>query len=126
MPEADRPLLADVKREAVRLGADLREMASLRWELARLELEAVTASVKRLAIAVVAAVVLALTALPVLVVGGAEALVTTQKDLVKLRRSEIGQLPLWALRIRMRILAGADLLDDRLARIDSRASPKTL
>ena len=76
MPEADRPLFADVRREAIRLGADWQEMASLRWQLARLELEAVTTSVKRLAITEVVAAVLALTALPVLVVGGAEALAT--------------------------------------------------
>ena len=37
--------------------------------------------------------------------------VTTQKDLVKLRLSRLGDRPLWCLRIRLRIEAGRDVLD---------------
>ncbi|HVS35951.1 MAG TPA: tetraacyldisaccharide 4'-kinase [Gemmataceae bacterium] len=40
--------------------------------------------------------------------------VVTQKDLVKLRISRLGDRPLWSLRIRLHILAGADELERRL------------
>jgi len=69
-----RPLLADLRTELGALGGELREMASQRWELARLELQADLLSAKRLAIAWLAAAVMALTALPLLAVCLAEAL----------------------------------------------------
>jgi hypothetical protein len=71
---ADRPLLADLRAELGALGGELREMALLRWELARLELQADLVSAKRLAIAWLAAAVMALTALPLVAVCLAEAL----------------------------------------------------
>jgi tetraacyldisaccharide 4'-kinase len=37
--------------------------------------------------------------------------VTTQKDLVKLRLSRLGDLPLWSLRIRLQVRSGQDVLD---------------
>ena len=40
--------------------------------------------------------------------------VTTQKDLVKLRLCRLGDRPLWCLRIRLRIESGQDVLDGRL------------
>jgi tetraacyldisaccharide 4'-kinase len=40
--------------------------------------------------------------------------VTTQKDLVKLRLSRLGDRPLWCLRIRLRVESGQDVLDGRL------------
>jgi len=40
------------------------------------------------------------------------ALVTTQKDLVKLRVDQLGGRPLWALRVRLAFLAGQQQLDD--------------
>jgi tetraacyldisaccharide 4'-kinase len=45
--------------------------------------------------------------------------VTTQKDLVKLRLTKLGTVPLWALRIRLRILQGEDVLDRQLLTIPS-------
>jgi tetraacyldisaccharide 4'-kinase len=53
---------------------------------------------------------------------GAEMLLTTQKDLVKLNATEIDGLPLWALRIQLQILSGADVLEEQLDRIRSLAS----
>jgi hypothetical protein len=70
----DRPLLADVRKELGSLGAELREMASARWELARLEVAADLRSARRLAVAWLVAVVMLLTALPLAVAGLAEAL----------------------------------------------------
>lgn len=40
--------------------------------------------------------------------------VTTQKDLVKLRLSDLGDRPLWCLRIRLHVESGQDVLDERL------------
>jgi tetraacyldisaccharide 4'-kinase len=40
--------------------------------------------------------------------------VTTQKDLVKLRLARLGDRPLWSLRIRLRVESGQDVLDERL------------
>jgi tetraacyldisaccharide 4'-kinase len=44
-------------------------------------------------------------------------MVTTQKDLVKLRLDQLGGLPLWALRIRLHFEAGQDALDRNLRRV---------
>jgi tetraacyldisaccharide 4'-kinase len=41
-------------------------------------------------------------------------IVTTQKDLVKIRLSVLGGRPLWALRIQMRLESGQDLLERKL------------
>jgi tetraacyldisaccharide 4'-kinase len=41
-------------------------------------------------------------------------IVTTQKDLVKLRLTRLGERPLWALRIRLHVTAGQELLDRKL------------
>jgi tetraacyldisaccharide 4'-kinase len=40
--------------------------------------------------------------------------VTTQKDLVKLRLARLGDRSLWCLRIRLRVESGQDVLDERL------------
>ena len=69
-----RPLLADIHRELDSLVAEFREMAAARWELARLELEADVRSVKRLLVVCLVAAVMAITALPILVVCLAELL----------------------------------------------------
>jgi hypothetical protein len=63
---AQRPLFADLRDEIGALGAELREMAQTRWELARLELLADLRWVKRLAIAWLVSAILTLTALPLL------------------------------------------------------------
>jgi tetraacyldisaccharide 4'-kinase len=51
--------------------------------------------------------------------GGLEAnlVLTTQKDLVKLRSARLGPVPLRALRIGLEIVAGADVMEDALARL---------
>jgi uncharacterized membrane protein YqjE len=67
--DPDRPLFADATEEMTQLGADLFRIADLRWKLARLELEAAASSVKRLVIVAVVAATMALTSLPILVVG---------------------------------------------------------
>jgi len=74
MADPDRPLFADVRAEAGRLGAELRRMAGLRWRLARLELDAALRSVKWLAIALAVAAIMLTTALPLLAVWAAELL----------------------------------------------------
>ena len=48
-------------------------------------------------------------------------IVTTQKDLVKLRLSRLGDRPLWCLRIRLRVESGQDVLDERLQSVLPRA-----
>jgi tetraacyldisaccharide 4'-kinase len=58
----------------------------------------------------------------------ADALVTTQKDIVKIPRDDLEGLPLWALTIRAELTSGADrfdaLLSDALAgRTDSKVGP---
>jgi hypothetical protein len=69
-----QPLAAGVRAEFGALRGELREMAVARWELARLELQADLRSAKQLAIAWLAAVVMALTSLPLLLVCLADAL----------------------------------------------------
>jgi hypothetical protein len=71
---AERPLLDDVRAEFGALGQELREMVAVRWELARLELQADLLSARQLAIAWLAATVMALTALPLAAVCLADAL----------------------------------------------------
>ena len=46
---------------------------------------------------------------------GADLILTTQKDLVKLRAATLGSIPLSALRIGLEVTAGAGLLDESLA-----------
>jgi uncharacterized membrane protein YqjE len=58
--------LADLKSELRSLSAQTREMFQLRWELARLELQADLQNVKRLAVIGGLAAVMALTSLPLL------------------------------------------------------------
>ena len=70
----ERPLLADFRDELAVLGGELREMAAARWELARLELEADRRTLRGLVLAWLIALLMALTALPVLVVCLAEML----------------------------------------------------
>jgi hypothetical protein len=41
-------------------------------------------------------------------------IVTTQKDLVKLRLAQLGNRPLWALRIGLHIAAGQEVLERKL------------
>jgi hypothetical protein len=43
--------------------------------------------------------------------------VTTQKDLVKLRLSRLGSRELWAVRIRLHVEAGRDALDRQLDQV---------
>jgi hypothetical protein len=70
----DRPLLADLRAELGALGAELREMAAARWELARLEMESDLHTARRLVIAWLVSLLLLLTALPLAVFALAEAL----------------------------------------------------
>ena len=48
---------------------------------------------------------------------GAEAVVTTEKDLVKIDRTELGGRPLWAVRIAAEVVWGRDLLEQRLENV---------
>jgi hypothetical protein len=74
MKPTEKPLFADIRKELVALGRELRAMATARWELARLEVTADLRSAKRLAIVWFVVAVMLLTAIPVLVVGLADAL----------------------------------------------------
>lgn len=71
MAERRRSLLADLEQEIGSLAGELKEMATLRWELARLELRAAVASIRRLAIAWLVFGLMALTSLPILAVAAA-------------------------------------------------------
>ena len=68
MNDPERPLLANVKEQIGSLEADMRQMASLRWKLARMELRAAIGPIKWLAIKLLIAAVTTLTALPLLAV----------------------------------------------------------
>jgi len=70
----NRPLLADLRDELATLGEELREMAAARWQLARLELEADRQTLRSLVLSWLVALLMALTALPLLVVCLAEML----------------------------------------------------
>ncbi len=48
---------------------------------------------------------------------GANLVLTTQKDLVKLRGADLGPAPLRALKIGLEIVAGEDVMEDALARL---------
>lgn len=48
----------------------------------------------------------------------AQALLTTQKDLVKIASPDLQGVPVWAVQIGTRILAGESLLDQQLSRVD--------
>ena len=52
---------------------------------------------------------------------GVEAVLTTQKDLVKLLIPDLADVPLWAAEIGTDLVAGADLLENRLQEILARA-----
>jgi uncharacterized membrane protein YqjE len=68
MADPDRPLVADAQAELAQLAADLRRMAEIRWQLARLELDSALGQAKRLAIAWGIAAVMLATGLPVAVI----------------------------------------------------------
>lgn len=72
MARPDIPLFADLRRAIGSLGDELRDMADLRVQLARLEFRSDVRTVKRFAVALSAAAVLGLTALPLLATSAAE------------------------------------------------------
>ena len=67
MAEVDPPLFAEAKGQIGRLNAELRQMVDLRWQLARLELEAAGRSAKRLAVVWAISAGVALIAVPLIV-----------------------------------------------------------
>ena len=68
MSEPEQPPADNIRQQIGCLASDVREMASLRWELAQLELKAAAGSIKSLAVAAVVALITALCALPILTV----------------------------------------------------------
>ncbi len=74
MAEPAPSLLGDLRREIGSLGAEVKEMAALRLELAQVEWQAAVTEVKRLVLGGLVAVVLGLTALPVAAVAAADLL----------------------------------------------------
>lgn len=68
MANSERPLFSGLQEELASLVSDVREMALLRWQLAKLELAADARSTLRLAIILAIAVLMVLVSLPVLVV----------------------------------------------------------
>lgn len=68
MADSDRPLFSGLQEELSSLVSDVREMAVLRWELAKLEFAADARSTIRLVVVLAVAVLMVLVALPVLVV----------------------------------------------------------
>ncbi len=67
MTDSEQSPLGDIRDQIGGMTADLQAMASARWELAQLELRRSVRQIRRLAIALAAAIVMALTALPLLV-----------------------------------------------------------
>jgi len=74
MAKHKQALLGELKAEVGSLGADLREMAVLRWRLARLELQSDARAVSRLARVWILSAVMALCALSLLAVCAADVL----------------------------------------------------
>jgi hypothetical protein len=73
--ETDRePLFAGIKDESSRLKSDFAELLRVRWQLGKLEAQTAVYSLRGLAITLAVAALLALVALPVLVVALAKAL----------------------------------------------------
>jgi hypothetical protein len=66
MPDDKPPLFADLRHELDGLSGEVARWFKAHWELARLELEADLREARRLAVALVAAAVLGLAALPLL------------------------------------------------------------
>lgn len=69
-----QPLFAEVSAELAALAAEVRALVAARWQLLRLELFAARDQLRRLAVALLIAIVAALAALPVLIVAAGEAL----------------------------------------------------
>ena len=67
-PEAERPLLGELREELSGMAGELGQLATMRLRLAEIELRESAQTTRRFAICAVASVVLILTSLPVLVV----------------------------------------------------------
>jgi peptidoglycan biosynthesis protein MviN/MurJ (putative lipid II flippase) len=74
MQQPRRSLLAGIQEAFRALGNDARQMLALRWKLAKLEAQADAQALKRLVALAIAAVVMVLTALPLLLVFAADLL----------------------------------------------------
>ena len=74
MPEREPSLLAELKQESRLLAGELRESLSLRWQLATLELRAAARQGVRSAAVLTIAILMMLTALPILAVLAADLL----------------------------------------------------
>ncbi len=74
MSQRERPLLADLREQIAAAASDLGELLALRWELARSEFRAALSCLRRLALALAAAGVMTLVALPLLLGALAEML----------------------------------------------------
>ncbi len=72
MTDPKRSPVSELRDQIGSLGDDLREMAALRWELAQLEIRQSARDVRRLAIGLAIAALMAMTALPIFVVAAAE------------------------------------------------------
>lgn len=68
MPDADRPLLGELRDELSGMSDELVQLAKLRLRLAEIELRESAETAKRFGLAALVAAVLLLTSLPVLVV----------------------------------------------------------
>lgn len=67
-PEAERPLLGELREEFSGMADELGQLATLRLRLAEIELRESAQTTKRFALCAIASLVLILTSLPVLVV----------------------------------------------------------
>jgi hypothetical protein len=74
MSKPEKPLLDDMKEEVRSLAGHVTEMAQLRWQLAQTEFRSDFAAAKRLAIWLAVAVVMTLSALPLLLASACEML----------------------------------------------------
>jgi protein-S-isoprenylcysteine O-methyltransferase Ste14 len=68
VPDADRPLLGELREEISGMAGEVTHLAALRWRLAEIELRESVQTAKRFSICAIVAGVLLLTSLPVFVV----------------------------------------------------------
>jgi H+/Cl- antiporter ClcA len=68
MPDANRPLLGELRAELSGMADEAAQLATLRWRLAEIELRESAQTTKRFAIWAIVALVLLLTSLPIFVV----------------------------------------------------------
>jgi hypothetical protein len=77
MAEPQQPLLDQLRQEVMRLGGEVRQMAALRWQLARWEIEADLRHARRLALGLAVAATMGVAAVALVCVALADVIETS-------------------------------------------------